>query len=181
MGQWLRRRRHPIRPDRGRRVKTCFKCEKCLPLSSFYAHPKMADGHLGKCKECAKRDVLANRRSRIDYFRAYDRERYYEQGPRGDVSSQTKSRASAKWSRHNRVKRSAHLKVKRAVDAGRLRRPDTCSGCVGTGLDIQAHHRDYSRPLDVVWLCAGCHGFEHRRYSRELNKSLLRNASRAKG
>lgn len=26
---------------------------------------------------------------------------------------------------------------------------------------VHAHHEDYSRPLDIVWLCAGCH---HRRH-----------------
>lgn len=41
-------------------VKTCFKCGRKLPLSSFYKHPQMRDGHLNKCKDCTKQDVYRN-------------------------------------------------------------------------------------------------------------------------
>ena len=38
-------------------TKVCFKCGRSLPLSSFYAHPQMGDGHLNKCKDCTRSDV----------------------------------------------------------------------------------------------------------------------------
>ena len=44
-------------------MKTCFKCHLTLPLSEFYHHPRMKDGHLGKCKECTKKDVADRYRS----------------------------------------------------------------------------------------------------------------------
>ena len=37
--------------------KTCFKCGRTLPITEFYAHPRMGDGHLNKCKDCTKHDV----------------------------------------------------------------------------------------------------------------------------
>jgi ribosomal protein S27AE len=35
-----------------------------------------------------------------------------------------------------------------------------CSVC--GNVNSQAHHSDYSKPLDIVWLCAKCHGLKHR-------------------
>ena len=54
--------------------------------------------------------------------------------------------------------------VKRAIERGDLIRPTLCHKCgdnAGVASDgrskIHAHHHDYSKPLDVEWLCAKCH------------------------
>ena len=49
--------------------------------------------------------------------------------------------------------------VRRAIKRGRLKRK-ACVSC-GTNKDIHAHHKDYSKPLEVVWLCAKCHRITH--------------------
>lgn len=46
-------------------MKVCFKCKKEKPITHFYKHSEMADGHFGKCKNCAKEDVKINYESNI--------------------------------------------------------------------------------------------------------------------
>ena len=53
----------------------------------------------------------------------------------------------------------ARSELNRAVQEGVLIRPSTCTRC-GVRGTIQGHHPDYSRPLDVIWLCTKCHGDE---------------------
>jgi hypothetical protein len=57
-------------------------------------------------------------------------------------------------------KRRAREAVKRAVKSGRLVRPKACEGC-GYALPVAAHHPDYTKPLDVEWLCVDCHAGRH--------------------
>lgn len=54
------------------------------------------------------------------------------------------------------IKNRARNRVYRAIKAGTLVRPDACEEC-GRSCRPEAAHKDYSRPLDVMWLCRKCH------------------------
>lgn len=43
--------------------------------------------------------------------------------------------------------------------------PQPCEGCGAA--EVQKHHRDYDRPLDVRWMCAACHVAMHARQARK--------------
>jgi hypothetical protein len=151
--------------------KTCFKCQITLPIEQFYKHAAMADGRLGKCKDCTRKDVIANRAAKIDYYRAYDRERNnapqrviaraeYVQTPEGRAA---RKKASGAWDAGNRHKKAAQTAVNNAKRDGRLH-PQPCRECGSPR--VQAHHTDYSRPLEVVWLCTRHHADHHKQQRR---------------
>lgn len=58
-------------------------------------------------------------------------------------------------------KRLARKRLEYAIISGRVTRPSHCSDC-GKHCKPHGHHDDYSRPLDVRWLCSICHGKVHR-------------------
>lgn len=130
-------------------MKPCNRCKKTLPLSDFYAHPRMADGHLNICKECHKLAV---------------RSRYREVGGRPEYERARSKRPARKAAAQGYAQRSrerhpdryrAHNAVNNALRDGRLQR-QPCKVC--GNLKAEAHHEDYSKPLSVEWLC-----FRHHR------------------
>ncbi|MFA5381843.1 MAG: helix-turn-helix transcriptional regulator [Candidatus Micrarchaeia archaeon] len=52
----------------------------------------------------------------------------------------------------------AQVKVKYAVDHGHLIKPSACEKCGLEDIILHGHHSDYSKPLEVEWLCPACHG-----------------------
>lgn len=148
-------------------VKRCFKCGVEQPLDSFYKHPKMSDGHLGKCKECAKFDVRENRAANSDYYRQYDNRRamaphrvlarkLYLQSEAG---KQAMLRAHKLSDARKPERKKASATVRHALVANRI----TKQPCFVCGNETaQAHHPDYSRPLDVIWLCVKHHRETHK-------------------
>lgn len=54
-------------------MKKCFKCNIEKPLSDYYKHKEMKDGHLNKCKECTKKDTNNNPRVLSTCIDGYDK------------------------------------------------------------------------------------------------------------
>ena len=54
-----------------------------------------------------------------------------------------------------------HQIARKAEKDGVLIRPESCERCSGRGMRLVKHHKDYSKPLKVNWLCYPCHKIEH--------------------
>lgn len=61
--------------------------------------------------------------------------------------------------------------VRDAVKRGLLQKPLCCEGCRHPfpARLLTGHHDDYSRPLDVRWLCNLCHRRWHKKHGRGAN------------
>ncbi len=62
--------------------KQCFKCKIVKGINDFYKHSGMADGHLGKCKECTKQDVKNRYDDPVSLKRITEYERKRFQDPK---------------------------------------------------------------------------------------------------
>lgn len=150
-------------------MRSCKKCLAAKAEDDFYA------GY-SACKECVKARVRAYRANNLERVKAYDRQRGLlpermaknREGyrrristPEGRIAEWNKQRA---WAESSPERRAAHVIVGNAVRDGKLeRRP--CERC--GEIKAHAHHEDYSKPLDVIWLCRPCHGRRHREINAE--------------
>ena len=139
------------------------KCSKCLvekELVDFYSQKGTSDGKKSWCKDCvkkARREYYSdNREASLLYSK-----RYTEENP--DVRQRWKSDNMGKlavdarqYREDNPEKIKAHSILNRAVKSGKVIRPNYCEDCFGDG-KIEGHHEDYSKPLEVRWLCKRCH------------------------
>ena len=144
------------------REKTCFQCHRTLSILNFYRHPKMADGHLGKCKECARKYASHSYRAKagdaewVERERCRGRDKYhrlYGNGPNWQSPKGTPEQ-----------KRAAMVALGNAVRDGRIVKPKRCGDCGTGGTRIHGHHEDYSKPLAVHWVCPLCHRKRHAIY-----------------
>ena len=137
-------------------MKTCFKCKEEKPLDDFYKHPRMKDGHLNKCIDCTKDDVMKHREENIDKVREYDR-------GRGKLPHRLKLSTDVTKRRREEspLMYRAHTAVKSAIRNGTLVKPDICPVCNKAG-KIEGHHEDYTKPLDIDWMCTVCHNQRHK-------------------
>lgn len=134
--------------------KKCFKCSKEKDIEEFYRHQMMKDGHLGKCKECTKIDSKLRYYAKHDEVREYDKKR-----ARTNYRRQKKLVYSDAFRKNNPEKKAAHTLVHNRLRSGEIVR-QPCEVC-GTTENIQAHHDDYSKPLEVRWLCQIHHKIVH--------------------
>jgi hypothetical protein len=155
-------------------MKCCTKCGLTKPFTEFYRHKGTLDGFNSWCKECNKASAHdSERRAKAENpaaWRAAKRERQNRPARKAHVREyyaqphvkerENQRRAAWRADPANKDKYEARTILNNALKLGKIhKRP--CEECSSTEW-VDGHHEDYSRPLEVTWLCRSCHGKRHR-------------------
>jgi len=144
-------------------TKCCTNCRMEKPLSDFPLWKRRGkEERSAQCYDCRRTYHRSERGSQLEK----SRRSAYRSNNQNFLAAEKRRRA--KRARLHPEKERARVAVHHALATGKIVRPITCERCgnspaptkIGASR-IQAHHDDYSRPLDVKWLCVSCHNREH--------------------
>lgn len=174
-------------------TKTCRKCLVNKRLTEFRADPKYKCGYAAQCTECCREREREyerkNRESRIQKHRdwreenresinARNRDRWNndpEWKARKDkykgMYKEWRASYASDYKKANRDKCNAREQLRYWVEKGTIKRPEKCDMCESSEHRIEAHHFDYSKPLDVQWFCQKCHLKLHRMFKKSHGQS----------
>jgi len=155
-------------------ASTCRKCSAERSNKWYYENKEKAnenrkqhylnhrDEALRKQKDRYEKNYVeirkrANERNRLPENREKNRIRTqkYVENNKDKIRVRT-----GQWKRDNPEKSSAYLHVMWALKLGVLEKPKSCQSC-NKEIKVEAHHEDYSKPLEIMWLCKICHETLH--------------------
>ncbi len=157
-------------------TKVCHICKiEKLPTQFYKAKNGCKRGLGSYCKPCAKKKakewVLENpdrSRENLARWQRENRSRARELGrrwkTRNPITKDEMNRLQRNWRTNNSNKARANQILQGMVSAGKIKKPKNCEDCnknVPRNI-LHGHHEDYSKPLEVNWLCPPCHGDKHR-------------------
>jgi len=160
--------------ERKTKQPLCRVCG-CSDSSNFYWSNKSV------CKACVLEKQAKYRQNNLEAIKEYDRKRSLlphrveirrecAERRKNDKTLRSVDDARKKlWQEKNTLKRAAHIITGNAIRDGRLVKQP----CIICGEDAEAHHEDYSYPMDVIWYCKKHHGERHRQINEEKRKKKI--------
>lgn len=134
-------------------MRRCSKCEEHKNLSEFHRDSTNASGYRSLCKMCIKAYMSS---PRVREIKRVAQQKYAKSNKGKAVETK---HSKKRW---EKVKALGRDKVYYMVRKNLEKQP--CCRCGDS--KAEAHHHDYSKPLDVTWLCARHHAEEHREQRR---------------
>lgn len=138
-------------------MKVCSKCKIPKSTDAFTSDLRRPGGLYTSCNACKRVS------DRISYAahkeqRRLDKNLYYALNREHRKEYMRKRRLALK------AQVSAYAKLQNAKIAG-LMTLGPCEQCSSTE-NIDGHHEDYDKPLEVLWLCRRCHMLLHAELKR---------------
>lgn len=163
-------------------MKKCTACKKELPDSEFWKKSRKAEGLCPKCKDCTRKAQRIRYHLDPSKYRQRQRDIYHRRklaGWKQELSPAQKQqqyrrhkayllqhpdRQQAKTSVREATKRGENIirdsKTSMRITAPILIKPPFCQTC-GKRTPLQSmhghHHKGYSNPFDVLFVCRDCH------------------------
>ncbi len=151
--------------------KRCYICLQTKSFSDFLNNRSKKDGKRGECRDCgreikrgrkrkpttteqnrrAKKSPGAVRYRKSEKSRAGERRRK-QRRYHSDPEYRAKVREKLQRSK-TPEKNYARRRLGKALKKGKIQKQPCACG----NTRVHGHHEDYSKPLDVIWLCASCH------------------------
>jgi len=152
-------------------VWTCRKCGEEKPFEDFPRDKYAKYGRMRLCKTCVaireKERYWSNPEKERERSRVKDRNR-----KRVRKTREKNPEYHERLARRHKLEKTtpqglARIRLYWAIRGGRVVKPTSCQECgAPVGKErLQGHHHDYSKPLDVEWLCIACHWKKHSRCS----------------
>lgn len=136
--------RFTIKEDIPINQKRCRKCKIVKDISLFYKLSRNKDGLYSYCKSCENARLKIRDRVRIKI--------------KNPIYLLRKLKSQKRYRLLNPQKTKARLIVNKTIKRGILTRKP-CEKC---GKEkSEAHHEDYNKPLEIVWLCKKHHTERH--------------------
>lgn len=125
-------------------MKKCSRCGAEKPLYEFHRRSEYARGPrvMSWCRQCHKNWCAKYRNTHREQLREYQR-------------AYQKRRVEKP---EERKKIAARVALRAAIKSGLIKQLP-CAECGEP--KTEAHHEDYDKPLDVVWLCEPHHSQRH--------------------
>lgn len=123
-------------------------CKQCNKEFKFIRKKKFCSSY---CKEKSSRE------KRVLLQREYYKKWYAKNGRN---RSDDYSDVISEWKEKNPEKVLARYLLRQAIRKKEIIKPNTCKIC-GNISRISGHHKDYSKPLEVIWCCSSCHKLIH--------------------
>jgi len=136
---------------------TYWKCPTCgewLPENYYYPSNQRPNRLTALCRKCHNQSNIKTRNH--ENAKRINRE-YMRRARKSNPAKFRKRELLASLKRPESEKTKARAILNAAVKSGKIVKPTNCSKC-GKLRKLSAHHDDYSKPLEVRWLCYECHG-----------------------